>query len=43
MNKVKNEKSNLRGEQIYMDGSSIKMKSNGGSKFWCFFEDEARV
>ena len=33
MNKVQNEKSNLRGEQLCMDGSSNKMKSGGGSKF----------
>ena len=41
MNKVLNEKSNLRGERLYMDGSSIKMKSGGGSKFWYIFVDEA--
>ena len=37
LNKVQNEKSNTRGKRIYMDGSSIKMKSTGGSKFWYIF------
>ena len=32
MNKFLNEKSNLRGERLYMDASSIKIKSGGGSK-----------
>ena len=32
LNKVQNEKSNMRGERIYMDDSSKKMKSGGGSK-----------
>ena len=25
-----------------MDGGSIKIKSGGGSKFWCIFVDEAK-
>ena len=41
MNKVQNEKFSLRGERLYMDGSSIKMKSSGGSKFWYIFVDIA--
>ena len=40
VNKVKDEKFSVRGEQLYMDGSSIKMKSGGGSKFWYIFVDE---
>ena len=39
LNKVKDEKFSVRGEQLYMDGSSIKMKSGGGSKFWYIFVD----
>ena len=32
---------NLRGERLYIDGSSIKMKSGGGIKFWYNIVDEA--
>ena len=38
---MKNEKSNLRGWRIYIDGSSIKMKIGGESNFWYIFADEA--
>ena len=41
LNKVKDEKFSVRGEQLYMGGSSIKMKSGGGSKFWYLFVDKA--